>query len=78
MVSQGDVLDVIPMLSRPWTSPPSAVSHRPADAAAGIKVALSGVGGNEMFAGYSSFREIPGTVPYLTASSVFHETGAEL
>jgi len=30
--------------------------------AAGIKVALSGVGGNEMFAGYSSFREIPGTV----------------
>jgi asparagine synthase (glutamine-hydrolysing) len=27
--------------------------------AAGVKVALSGLGGNEMFAGYSSFRDIP-------------------
>jgi asparagine synthetase B (glutamine-hydrolysing) len=27
--------------------------------AAGVKVALSGLGGDEMFAGYSSFRTVP-------------------
>jgi asparagine synthase (glutamine-hydrolysing) len=35
--------------------------------AAGVKVALSGLGGDEMFAGYSSFRTVPRMERYATA-----------
>lgn len=35
--------------------------------AAGVKVALSGLGGDEMFAGYSSFRTVPRMELYATA-----------
>jgi asparagine synthase (glutamine-hydrolysing) len=33
--------------------------------ALGLKVVLSGLGGDELFGGYSSFRQIPGLVPYI-------------
>ena len=34
---------------------------------AGLKVALSGLGGDELFAGYPSFRDVPRWAPWLTA-----------
>ncbi len=63
MVSQGDVLDVIPYALKAMDQPTVGGLNTYLIArqtrAAGIKVALSGLGGNEMFAGYSSFRDIP-------------------
>src|SRR5262249_15632359 len=45
---------------------------------AGLKVALSGVGGDELFAGYPSFREIPGTVRFLRSFKNWQRLGRGL
>jgi len=63
MVSQGDALAAIPAAVQAMDQPSMdgfntyLVSQH--TRAAGIKVALSGLGGDELFAGYSSFRTIP-------------------
>jgi asparagine synthase (glutamine-hydrolysing) len=62
-VSQRDALDSIPAAIRAMDQPTIdgvntyfvSLQAR----AAGVKVALSGLGGDEMFAGYSSFRTVP-------------------
>ena len=63
MVSQGDVFDAIPYTLKAMDQPTidglNTYLIARQTRAAGIKVALSGLGGNEMFAGYSSFRDIP-------------------
>ena len=63
MVSQGDVLDAIPYALRAMDQPTidglNTYLIARQTRAAGIKVALSGLGGDEMFAGYSSFRDVP-------------------
>ena len=43
---------------------------------AGLKVALSGLGGDEMFAGYPSFQQIPGAVRRLSAFNRVPALGA--
>jgi asparagine synthase (glutamine-hydrolysing) len=43
---------------------------------AGLKVALSGLGGDELFAGYPSFREIPRSVQFLKAFSSWRALGS--
>lgn len=45
---------------------------------AGYKVALSGIGGDELFAGYPSFREIPKLVNALSTFPASHRWGAVL
>ncbi len=63
MVSQRDVLDAIPYALRAMDQPTIdglntfLISRQ--TRAAGIKVALSGLGGDELFAGYSNFRDVP-------------------
>lgn len=63
LVSQGDALDALPDAVRAMDQPTMdglntyLVSRQ--TRAAGIKVALSGLGGDELFAGYSSFRTVP-------------------
>ena len=63
MVSQGDVLDAIPFALRAMDQPTidglNTYLIARQTRAAGIKVALSGLGGDELFAGYSSFRDVP-------------------
>ncbi len=63
MVSQGDVLDAIPYALRAMDQPTidglNTYLIARQTRAAGIKVALSGLGGDELFAGYSSFRDVP-------------------
>lgn len=63
LVSQQDVLETIPAALRAMDQPSmdgintyfvSQQAHQ-----AGVKVALSGLGGDEMFAGYSSFQSVP-------------------
>jgi asparagine synthase (glutamine-hydrolysing) len=63
MVSQRDVLDAIPYALKAMDQPTidglnTFLIARQARAA-GIKVALSGLGGDELFAGYSTFRDVP-------------------
>ena len=63
MVSQRDVLDAIPYALKAMDQPTidglnTFLIARLARAA-GIKVALSGLGGDELFAGYSTFRDVP-------------------
>jgi asparagine synthase (glutamine-hydrolysing) len=43
---------------------------------AGLKVALSGVGGDELFAGYPSFKDIPKWVKYLSVPAAIPGMGA--
>ena len=63
MVSQRDVLDAIPYALKAMDQPTIdglntfLISRQ--TRAAGIKVALSGLGGDELFAGYSTFRDVP-------------------
>jgi asparagine synthase (glutamine-hydrolysing) len=62
-VSQQDVLDAIPTALRAMDLPTidgvnTYFVSRQARAA-GVKVALSGLGGDEVFAGYSNFRSVP-------------------
>lgn len=45
---------------------------------AGYKVALSGIGGDELFAGYSSFRQIPRVVNTMRKFPSSHKWGATL
>jgi asparagine synthase (glutamine-hydrolysing) len=63
MVSQGDVLDAIPYVLKAMDQPTidglNTYLIARQTRAAGIKVALSGLGGDELFAGYSSFRDVP-------------------
>ena len=63
MVSQGDVLDAIPYalqaMDQPTIDGLNTYLIARQTRAAGIKVALSGLGGDELFAGYSSFRDVP-------------------
>ena len=62
-VSQQDALDAIPAALQSMDQPTIdgvntyLVSRHTRDA--GVKVALSGLGGDEMFAGYSTFRTVP-------------------
>ena len=61
--SQNDVLEILPSSLRAMDQPTMDgvntyfVSQKTREA--GVKVALSGLGGDEMFAGYSSFRTVP-------------------
>ncbi|HMK23253.1 MAG TPA: asparagine synthase C-terminal domain-containing protein, partial [Terriglobales bacterium] len=63
VVSQQDAFDAIPAAIRAMDQPTMDgintyfVSQRAR--AAGVKVALSGLGGDELFAGYSSFQTVP-------------------
>jgi asparagine synthase (glutamine-hydrolysing) len=63
LVSQGDALDALPGALRAMDQPTIdglntyLISRQ--TRAAGIKVVLSGLGGDELFAGYSSFRTVP-------------------
>ena len=63
LVSQGDALDALPRAVQAMDQPTIdglntyLVSRQ--TRAAGVKVALSGLGGDELFAGYSSFRTVP-------------------
>jgi asparagine synthase (glutamine-hydrolysing) len=63
LVSQNDVLDAIPYALQAMDQPTIdglntyLISRQ--TRAAGIKVALSGLGGDELFAGYSSFHTVP-------------------
>ena len=63
LISQRDALDVVPEALRAMDQPTMdgintyLVAKKTREA--GIKVALSGLGGDEMFAGYSSFRTVP-------------------
>src|ERR1700690_3744267 len=63
MVSQRDVLDAIPYALRAMDQPTidglNTFLIARQTRAAGIKVALSGLGGDELFAGYSTFRDVP-------------------
>jgi len=63
MVSQRDVLDAIPYALKAMDQPTidglNTFLIARQTRAAGIKVALSGLGGDEFFAGYSSFRDVP-------------------
>ncbi len=63
MVSQRDVLDAIPYalqaMDQPTIDGLNIFLIARQTRAAGIKVALSGLGGDELFAGYSSFRDVP-------------------
>jgi asparagine synthase (glutamine-hydrolysing) len=63
MVSQRDVLDAIPYALKAMDQPTIEGLNTFLIArqirAAGIKVALSGLGGDELFAGYSTFRDVP-------------------
>ena len=63
MVSQGDVLDAIPYALKAMDQPTidglNTYLIARQTRAAGIKVALSGLGGDELFAGYSSFHDVP-------------------
>jgi asparagine synthase (glutamine-hydrolysing) len=59
MVSQRDVLDAIPhalkAMDQPTIDGLNTFLIARQTRAAGIKVALSGLGGDELFAGYSTF-----------------------
>ena len=63
LVSQRDVLDAIPYALKAMDQPTIGglktyfIARQ--TRAAGIKVALSGLGGDALFAGYSSFRDVP-------------------
>jgi asparagine synthase (glutamine-hydrolysing) len=63
LVSQRDVLDAIPFALKAMDQPTIGglktyfIARQ--TRAAGIKVALSGLGGDALFAGYSSFRDVP-------------------
>ena len=63
MVSQRDVLDAIPYaleaMDQPTIDGLSTYLIARQTRAAGVKVALSGLGGDELFGGYSSFRDVP-------------------
>jgi asparagine synthase (glutamine-hydrolysing) len=63
LVSQGDALDALPgavqAMDQPTIDGLNTYLVSRQTRAAGIKVALSGLGGDEMFAGYSSFRTVP-------------------
>ena len=63
MVSQRDVLDAIPYALKAMDQPTidglNTFLIARQTRAAGIKVALSGLGGDELFAGYSTFRDVP-------------------
>jgi asparagine synthase (glutamine-hydrolysing) len=63
MVSEGDLLDSIPYALRAMDQPTidglNTYLIARQTRAAGIKVALSGLGGDELFAGYPSFQDVP-------------------
>jgi asparagine synthase (glutamine-hydrolysing) len=63
MVSQRDVLDAIPYALKAMDQPTidglNTFLIARQTRAAGIKVALSGLGGDELFAGYSNFHDVP-------------------
>lgn len=63
LVSQHDALEAIPSALRAMDQPTidglNTYLIARQTRAAGIKVALSGLGGDELFAGYSSFRDVP-------------------
>ncbi len=63
LVSQHDALDAIPgalqAMDQPTIDGVNTYLISRQTRAAGIKVALSGLGGDELFAGYSSFRDVP-------------------
>jgi asparagine synthase (glutamine-hydrolysing) len=63
LVSQRDVLDAIPhalkAMDQPTIDGLNTYLIARQTRAAGVKVALSGLGGDELFAGYSSFRDVP-------------------
>jgi asparagine synthase (glutamine-hydrolysing) len=63
MVSQRDVLDAIPSglkaMDQPTIDGLNTFLIARQTRAAGIKVALSGLGGDELFAGCSTFRDVP-------------------
>jgi len=64
LVSQGDALEAVPSAIEAMDQPSIdglntfLISRQ--TRAAGIKVALSGLGGDELFAGYSTFHSVPG------------------
>jgi asparagine synthase (glutamine-hydrolysing) len=63
LVSQRDLLDAIPYalqaMDQPTIDGLNTFLIARQTRAAGIKVALSGLGGDELFAGYSTFRDVP-------------------
>ena len=75
LVSQHDALEAIPFALRAMDQPTidglNTYLIARQTRAAGIKVALSGLGGDELFAGYSSFRDVPRMERFARSWSVF-------
>jgi asparagine synthase (glutamine-hydrolysing) len=75
LVSQHDALEAIPFALRAMDQPSidglNTFLIARQTRAAGIKVALSGLGGDELFAGYSSFRDVPRMERFARICSAF-------
>jgi len=78
LVSQHDALEAIPSALRAMDQPSidgiNTYLIARQTRAAGIKVALSGLGGDELFAGYSSFRDVPRMESFARMCSAFPAT----
>ncbi len=59
---EGDLERILSAMDQPTVDGVNTYLVSRAAAKAGIKVALSGVGGDELFAGYASFRQVPQAV----------------
>jgi len=75
LISQHDALEAIPFALRAMDQPSidglNTFLIARQTRAAGIKVALSGLGGDELFAGYSSFRDVPRMERFARICSLF-------
>jgi asparagine synthase (glutamine-hydrolysing) len=75
LVSQHDALEAIPSalctMDQPTIDGLNTYLIARQTRAAGIKVALSGLGGDELFAGYSSFRDVPRMERFARMWSIF-------
>ena len=67
---QADLDDLLSAMDQPGTDGVNTYFVSKAASEAGLKVAISGLGGDELFGGYPSFRQIPRTVNALSAFGI--------